>query len=250
VDFRIGQVDVTTIQERVYDRLRLALQNGRFLPGETITIRGLAEQMGTSEMPVREAIQRLVAESALVKTSSKKICVAPFDSHAYAEVTRIRMKVEGFAASRAATLCRPGLLAELEAANEEMRAAGARRDLEAAVAANKAFHFTVYDAAEYPVLSEIIANLWLRAGPFIATSQRSMADPRVMFGNGYQVHQRVIASIERGDRRAAEHFIALDIRSATLWLVRQNKLASSVAPKTSEAAKQAIAGARRAPGRT
>ncbi len=60
--------------------------------------------MGTSEIPVREAIQRLVAERALVKTSIKKICVEPFDSHAYGEVSRIRMKVEDFAASRAAIL--------------------------------------------------------------------------------------------------------------------------------------------------
>ena len=48
----LAPIDVTTVQERVYQSLRLGLLRGEFLPGEQVSIRGLAEVLGTSAMPV------------------------------------------------------------------------------------------------------------------------------------------------------------------------------------------------------
>jgi DNA-binding GntR family transcriptional regulator len=50
---RIKQVDVSTLQERVYLEMRNALYRGRFVPGTPLTIRSLATALGTSPMPVR-----------------------------------------------------------------------------------------------------------------------------------------------------------------------------------------------------
>ena len=55
----------TTIQDGVYQQLRQALMNGQFNPAQSLTIAGLAETFGTSNMPVREALRRLAAENAL-----------------------------------------------------------------------------------------------------------------------------------------------------------------------------------------
>ena len=53
-----------TVQDEVYGELRRSLMTGVYVPGEKVSLRALAEQMGTSMMPVREAINRLVAERA------------------------------------------------------------------------------------------------------------------------------------------------------------------------------------------
>ncbi|WP_236858272.1 GntR family transcriptional regulator [Cereibacter sphaeroides] len=52
----LGQIESVTIQLQVYNRLREALFTGKLLPGESLTIRNLAAMLGTSPMPVREAL--------------------------------------------------------------------------------------------------------------------------------------------------------------------------------------------------
>ena len=73
----LAPIDVTTVQERVYQSLRLGLLRGEFLPGEQVSIRGLAEVLGTSAMPVREAVARLIAERAIEQTGPRTLRVAP-----------------------------------------------------------------------------------------------------------------------------------------------------------------------------
>ena len=55
------------LQEQLYQRIREGLLAGRFQPGQALKIRDLAAEWGTSPMPVRAALQRLVAEGALVE---------------------------------------------------------------------------------------------------------------------------------------------------------------------------------------
>ncbi|WP_162983765.1 GntR family transcriptional regulator, partial [Pseudomonas aeruginosa] len=63
------------LQERLYQRLREDLLAGRFQPGERLKIRDLANQWGTSPMPVRAALQRLVAEGALEGEAQRSLRV-------------------------------------------------------------------------------------------------------------------------------------------------------------------------------
>ena len=61
----MNKVAPRTQQERVYARLREAILSGQFMPGRPVTLRGVAEILGESPMPVREALRRLTAERAL-----------------------------------------------------------------------------------------------------------------------------------------------------------------------------------------
>src|ERR1700738_4363481 len=61
----LGPVDNTTLRERVYRALKQAILEGRFSPGETLPTRSLAEVLGTSVMPVRDAMLRLNAEGGV-----------------------------------------------------------------------------------------------------------------------------------------------------------------------------------------
>ena len=68
-------VERDTMQERVYLELRRALMRGDFAPGETLIVRALSDQFGTSHMPVRDALSRLVAEQALEVLPSRSVAV-------------------------------------------------------------------------------------------------------------------------------------------------------------------------------
>ena len=79
-------------------------------------------------------------------------------------------------------------------------------------------HFAIYEAAGYPELLEMISNLWLRAGPFVATAQQKPIDALRLFETGFRAHARIIEAISARDRKGARFALALDIRSATNWL--------------------------------
>lgn len=226
----LAPVDVSTVQERVYQSLRLALLKGQFLPGEQVSIRRLANALGTSPMPVREAVKRLVAEKALEQSSGRLLRVAPYVSDVHEEYIRIRMQVEGFAAEKACTSKDPQLIDKLKHLNGKMRAALDSGKLDAALEANQAFHFEIYKAASYPQLLDIISNLWLRTGPILAILRNDKDVFQKIFNIGHKVHNEVIDAIARRDRASARRAIALDIRAAHYLIRRYYKSADELHP--------------------
>lgn len=212
---KLSPLDIRTLQERVYQQLRDALYQGRFAAGETVTIRNIAAALGTSAMPVREALQRLVAEKALVQLPSRSVTVAPFALEAFTELTRIRMSIEGMATDRAAKYGPASLADTLEAINAEMHVAIASGFTEDVLDANKRFHFAIYEAADMPQLLEIISNLWLRTGPYLGMAYRKGSS--VPFSMGIMIHSRIIAAIRARDGRKASQGLALDIWAMARW---------------------------------
>jgi DNA-binding GntR family transcriptional regulator len=216
MDQKIKQIDVSTMQERVYQELRDALYQGRFMPGDTLNLRSLAQALGTSPMPVREAIQRLTAENALVQMPNRATRVVALTPSNFEEWTRIRVEVEGYATRRAAMRATPDLCARLRAINETFREAVEAEDSHGMLQGNQRFHFTVYRAAGAEELLKIIESLWLRFGPILGFV-RNLPGSVVMFERGVQIHERVIAALERRDARAARAALTLDIRAAASW---------------------------------
>lgn len=208
----LATIDVTTVQERVYRELRRALQQGRLVSGESLTVRALARAVGTSEMPVREALRRLIAEGALVQVPNRSFQIVPMTSERLTELTRVRVALEGMAAQLAVTAGGPTLVADLTALNSEMRQAiDTGQSDEDILRANQEFHFTIYRAAASPQLFEFIDMLWLRSGPYLADTLRRAEDSRGLFRNGTVVHERLIRAMARGNAEAVARALAADL---------------------------------------
>jgi len=231
----LAPVDVTTVQERVYQSLRLGLLRGEFLPGEQVSIRGLAEVLGTSPMPVREAVARLIAERAIEQSGPRTLRVTSYLASDHESYIRIRMQLEGYASERAASAPKNPLLIDLlKRHNESIAEALVVRDFDAALAGNQAFHFELYRAAGYPQLLDIISTLWLRTGPIVASARRDEAMFERIFNIGVRIHGDAIDAIEQRDRLAAHRAINLDIRASHLSIRRFYKrvLSGTEAPQT------------------
>ena len=86
----LGPVDNTTLRERVYRTLKQAILEGRFSPGEALTTRSLAEVLGTSVMPVRDALLRLNAKGGVEVLPNRAARLPVLSRESIAELYEIR----------------------------------------------------------------------------------------------------------------------------------------------------------------
>ena len=90
-----------TTQEYVYGRLRHAIMIGAIPPGTALTMRGLADTMGLSPTPVREAVRRLSSENAIQVKQNRRIVIPDMTLGRFEELVELRIVVETYAATRA-----------------------------------------------------------------------------------------------------------------------------------------------------
>ncbi|WGF88403.1 GntR family transcriptional regulator [Marinivivus vitaminiproducens] len=221
----IAPLERDTLGRRAYAELRHLIMAGRIDPGEHLSLRTVAQALGTSVMPVREAVSRLVAEQALEVAPNRAVRVPHLGAARFRELTAIRIEIEGFATEQAAARrTRDDLkgMAEAEAAFRS-ESLSATPDLAKAVAMNMDFHFAVYRAAAMPSLVEIIESLWLRIGPVINLETRGNPQ-RLMTGGAYRRHRLALRAIRRQDGPAARAAIAEDIRVTAEFLLARGDL--------------------------
>ena len=97
----IGRADRSSLQESVYDKLRSAVMFGKLVPGEPVSISGLAASLGTSPIPVREATRRLAAEKAIDILPNGSITIPAMTRERFSDLRRTRVLIERFATSLA-----------------------------------------------------------------------------------------------------------------------------------------------------
>lgn len=149
----------------VEDEIRTALIEGRLEPGTRLVTKDLAESLGMSITPVREALVRFAASGVLTAEPASSFRVPTISVEQYAEISEIRKSVEGLAAFNAATQITTSEIASMEALLKRYLAAKSAQDQHLALTLNKEFRFVLYNAARMPTLLGVIEMLWLRAGP-------------------------------------------------------------------------------------
>ena len=215
-----------TLQEQVYRRLQRILITGEVVPGQVVTVRSFAEDFGTSPMPVREALRRLVAEGAFEPLPNGSLRVRLMSATEREHAREIRALLEGVAVARAAERISPAELAAAERANEAMKIAVGRGDLKAASVANLDFHFLLYRAAQSEILTAIIERLWLQNGPFLMlhlldlSRRPRAAQRRVLFAQ----HDVILAALARRDGAAAAAGLVADLMQTRISLEGQTPL--------------------------
>ena len=205
--FPPDMIPTATLQERVYRELREAIMLGQFHPGDAMTIRGLAEKLGTSMMPAREALRRLVAERALTLLPNRRVAVPRMTPETFRELTEARVALEVLAARRAFPATDHALADRLAAINTQQDEAIAAGDWAGYQERNRAFHFALYACAPAQVLMPLIESLWLQIGPFLYLTRESL-------GTTYldDRHEEAITAIKDRDENGLALAIEQDIR--------------------------------------
>lgn len=203
-----------TLQERVYLRIRQALIHSEFKPGQVLTIRELAQNLGTSIMPVREALQKLTVERVLELLPTRSVRVPVLSAEEFADICEARMLLEGRMARLAAERADTEDLRRIEEAGRAFSAARASSSPTLINQKNREFHFSIYQAARQPTLMELIEPLWVRCGPCTVALFVELGAEKVKRGAVDQ-HRGILEAIRARHPAEAESAVIADIRATS-----------------------------------
>jgi len=213
------------IRDSAYARLRELLIAGQLAPGDKVSPRELATQLQVSPMPVREAVQRLAAEGALVVRPQSGARVPLMTRGRFVELTTIRIALEGMAVERAARAASQAELTTIERHLVRLEAAAGRRrpDPAAVIRGNHQLHFAIYRSARMPALLSLIEGLWLQIGPVLNLDLRSSSE-RLAKLAAHEHHALLVASLARRDSRGARRGLVGDIETAAAHILSLGRL--------------------------
>jgi DNA-binding GntR family transcriptional regulator len=149
-----------TVQEFVLAELRRAVITGELKPGQPIRQEAIAEGLGVSRVPLREALKILEGEGQVVHQPHRGYMLAALSLPELREVYRIREILEAEAARIAVHELTAAEVDGIVAAQHDVETASARGDLQAMTLANRQFHFAIIEGCGMARLVRIIANLW------------------------------------------------------------------------------------------
>jgi DNA-binding GntR family transcriptional regulator len=208
-----------TIGEFVHRRLRHAIMTGRFPPGIAVTIRGLAALLGTSAMPVREAMRRLATEQALDLLDNRRARVPDMTPMRFGALIDARILLETAASQRALPYIDAARLAELRRLDQTINEVYARGDIERTIETNLTFHRRLYTLVPDDALTPLIESIWLQIGPYMRAALQD--SPVYYHGNR---HAEALGAIEAKNQRALSRAIEADVRDGIGHLVGAKSL--------------------------
>jgi DNA-binding GntR family transcriptional regulator len=227
----LEQLSHEPLHQRAYGAVREALKAGKFQPGEAITIRGLAQDLGISATPAREALQRLIAEQALQMLPNRTVVVPLLQRDRFEEITKVRLRLEGLAAAEAVNRISGREVEALGTHEKAMNAAIAKKQFKVYLLHNEQFHFTIYKAAQMPFMLQMIEAAWMQIGPWL-----NMLVTEGRFREAANAcHAEIITFMIAKDAKGAARAVQRDISEAAAYL--QHHLPSANAtPSRSTAA--------------
>jgi len=149
-----------TAQDAVLSGLRTDILTGDLGPGDQIVQEVLAERYGVSRVPLREALKMLESEGQVVYHPHRGYFVAELSVADLLEVYRLRTLLEEEAIRAAVPTLTDDDVAALGDLLADIAVAGAAGDVLAMTAANRRFHFAIFDAAGLPRLTRLLHQLW------------------------------------------------------------------------------------------
>ncbi|MBB3772799.1 DNA-binding GntR family transcriptional regulator [Angulomicrobium tetraedrale] len=210
----MSRITFQSMHEQVYTQITDVLMRGGFAPGQKVSSRKLAAALGTSDMPVRAALGRLLAEGGLVQNANGTYAVPSVDPVRFRDVMELRALLEGRAAEQAAGCIDAAGLRELEDCGAELDAAFAENDTQRYLDINQRLKFTIYRYTPSQTLKAHIRLLWLQAGPFLRHLNGRL--PQMLDAN---FHDEAIAALKAGDGPRAGAAIARVILAGTHFLL-------------------------------
>lgn len=193
------------LREMVFESLREAIIHGRLKPGERLMEIQLAEEMGVSRTPVREAIRKLELEGFVVMVPRKGAYVAGISVKDIVDVFEVRAALEGLAAGLAAERITEEELEELERTLVKS-SVGSGDDINKIIEGDSSFHEIIYKASRNQRLVQIITHLKEQIHRFRMTSLSQPGRTKLAMDE----HKKIVEAIsdrnvELAQKLASEH---------------------------------------------
>ncbi len=217
-----------SLATQVYNVLRENITTGRLAPGERIVIDRLAEQLGVSAIPVREAVARLVQENLITEGPNRRLQVIALSEQYVRDTFLVRSVLEGLAAELAAPRISEVNLVTLRQLLAETAIALAEGGFDVYVRADASLHGLVAEAADNIVLTSELHSLQPHIDLIRSYSQRNTG---IHLQKSHQEHLQILEALENRDAMAARQAMEQHIRNASARIVQLIDFRAKGAPE-------------------
>jgi DNA-binding GntR family transcriptional regulator len=208
-------LDGRTLWQRVHDHLRDEILSGRLTPGTELSEVALAESLGVSRGPVREALGRLATEGLVTIRPRRGAVVRALSGDEFIEAYQVREALETLAVRLAVPKLTGDDLAALDRSIDEMSRCSAADDVQGFFEANTAFHLVFFDVAANRMLADLYRQLRgqidryrLRSLELRGELRRSIAE-----------HKAILRAAKTGDVERTVHLVSEHIRVPQIRLL-------------------------------
>lgn len=202
-----GQLARMSLGEAIRARLREQILSGELAMGQRLTEQAVAEEMGTSAGPVREAFASLCSEGLLMSLPHRGTFVSSVSQEEARGAYEVRHRLEPYAFELASKRLTPQLNAELDDIIARLREAAIRKDYAAIIGLDMRFHGIFYANSGNPILVAVWPLLEGTIRKFVA-----VAGPQYSrdYNDLVRRHEQLLANVRAGDmaalaRELAEH---------------------------------------------
>jgi GntR family transcriptional regulator, trigonelline degradation regulator len=188
-----------TLREMALERMRAAIIEFHFRPGQRLVERDLCEQLGVSRSVVREVIRHLEAEGLVLTVPHQGPVVATINAETAGQIYELRALLEAAAAQAAAMQASPADIKRMAAALADIEQAYARKAFAEVLAASNRFYEALFQSAGKQVAWEVVQRLngrisWLRSMT-VSSAGRGASGPKQL--------RRILSAIRAHDGAAA-----------------------------------------------
>jgi DNA-binding GntR family transcriptional regulator len=208
-------LDGRTLWERVHHHLRDEILSGRLTPGTELSEVALAESLGVSRGPVREALGRLATEGLVTIRPRRGAIVRGLSSDEFIEAYQVREALETMAVRLAVPQLTADHVAALELAIDQMSARGGADDVQGFFEANTAFHLVFFDAAGNRMLTDLYRALRGQIDRHRLRSLELRGDVRRSIAE----HKAILRAAKAGNVERTVHLVSEHIRVPQIRLL-------------------------------
>lgn len=211
-----------TKSESVYEILLHWILIGRLAPGQRLDQEWLADTLGVSRMPLRQALSRLAAEGQIINRPHRSAIVAPLSVHLLEDIYASRQALEGMLAEAGTRRIEADRIEQLAKLIDAQERAVASSDVEAYVDLDRQFHGLLYAASGYEQSCALIERLRDMSDRYIRfyASERHGAHKSIL------EHWKILRAAEKGEAeeaRALTERHILEGRDSLLAVVEANE---------------------------
>ncbi|MBU2670339.1 GntR family transcriptional regulator [Actinoplanes bogorensis] len=206
---------MTVATQRIAAHLRSAILGGHIAPGERVRQEDVAQELGASRLPVREALQMLAAEGMIEHEPNKGARVPWLSMREVDVMYKMREQLEPLALSESMPFLTPGDLLRLEEIQDEIEAGV---EVEQFLALDREFHLRTYSACGIDHLTSTVTRLWNSTQYYRRAFMHISGPSRRWVVNAE--HRLLMDALGRRDEIDAGRFLAGHIRRTRIELNR------------------------------
>jgi DNA-binding GntR family transcriptional regulator len=215
----LKKISRESVASQVYEHIKMSIIDGVLPPGTHLIEKTIAETMGTSRGPVREALRQLEADGLVESKINVGTFVRSFSVGEIEELYTARIVLEAYIAHLAAEKMTQDRVPELQGALTATIEAARRGDFHETIEADFGFHRTIWEIADHGIINDMLGRLEVRIRMFISL-QASLFESLY---TSIQDHNLIFEAIVGGHSELAEGLMHTHIQNAGLLVVEKMK---------------------------